>query len=134
MPDLAEASSRERDFFHEGGVDEALRAASDYGFEETRRHEIDKALSYERYSDEAEAVRRRDALQGAQLLARDVRAAEASGGLQKDLIADAFGVAHWSIAVPIGEQPAPQRLALLADERLRFVIGTAMPARASAIA
>ena len=131
MPYLAESSGRERDFFHEGGVDEAFRAATDYGFEETRRHEIDKIVGYERYSDEVEAARRRDALRGAQLLSRQVSAAEASGDLHKDLVADAFGVAHWSIAVAIGEQPSPDRLALLADERLRFVIGTGMPARAA---
>ena len=45
--------------------------------------------------------------------------------------ADAFGVAHWSIGVPLGEEPTPQRLALLPDKRLRFVIAYAMPSFAA---
>jgi hypothetical protein len=41
------------------------------------------------------------------------------------LIADAFGVAQWAIGVPAGEQVPPERLRMLPDQRLRFIVGAA---------
>jgi hypothetical protein len=50
--------------------------------------------------------------------------------LDTDLIADALGVASWAIDVPVGVDPPPNRLRLLADSRLEFVIAYCAPALA----
>lgn len=132
MPALAEATWSERAFFRGNEVRAALSDADGYAFDVARREELDRRSGYLGYDDEAEEARRRDALAGAQRLARDAQAAQARDVLREDLLADAFGVAAWSIGVKPGEDPGPERLAMISDERLRFVLGFAMPATAEA--
>jgi hypothetical protein len=58
----------------------------------------------------------------AERILREVESAETAGMLSRDLLGDAFGVAAWAIEAAPGTEPNEQRVALLADERLRFVI------------
>lgn len=123
-PLLAEYTVDERHYYHDQ-IDRFLEAAAEYAFDEARREEIDRAIGYERPDDLAEQALRGDLRRGAQRLARDVEAAEARGLIRRDLLADAFGVAQWAIGISAGAPVPPERLALLPDERLRFVVGAA---------
>jgi len=123
-PGLAESTAEARRWYHEY-VASFLDLATDYAFNEERRARIDRIVGYEQPDDPVEEALRADLLRGAQRLMRDVEAAEASGRLRRDLIADAFGVAQWAIGVPPGKPVPPERLAMLADDRLRFVVGAA---------
>jgi hypothetical protein len=53
--------------------------------------------------------------------------AEAGALLDRVLLADAFGVAAWSIGSEAGEQPTYNELGHLADARLRLAVGRFMP-------
>lgn len=64
------------------------------------------------------------------LLADQVAAAESEDQLDRELFADALGVASWAINVDVGMQPAASRLGLLTDTRIAFVIGVLSPAYA----
>jgi hypothetical protein len=123
-PLLAEHSAEAREW-HRDLVDDILVLSRDYAFDEAPRQDTDAAVGYERYDDAVEQALRQDLLLGAQRLARDVRAAEGAGTIRKPVLADAFGVAQWAIGVPAGQQVPPARLAMLPDERLRFVVGAA---------
>ncbi len=127
LPDLAEATARDRTFFREGALEVVFERTRGYASDEARRADIDAAVGYEGFDDEEEAKRRREALRGAQLLARDLEAAEARGTLRPDLLCDAFGVAFWAIGVRAGGIVSEKRLALIGDTRLRFAIGLATP-------
>lgn len=127
--ELAELTADDRAFFHEGALALVFERAHGYAFDEARREDLNAEVGWE-VLDEAEEQRRRaEALVGAQLLARGLQEARASETLRPELLADAFGVACWAIGVRAGrgEIVSEERLALLADLRLRFVIGTAMP-------
>jgi len=132
MPDLAEATSGSRDFFRRDVERIAERAAA-YARNEVERREIDQMAGYEGHLEEEEE-RREEAMQGAQLLIRNVETARAKERLREDLLADAFGVASWSIGVQPGATVTPERLALLGDVRLRFIVGYAAPAIAASVA
>jgi hypothetical protein len=62
------------------------------------------------------------------VVASQVSDAEDRGELNRDLFADALGVASWAINVAVGEQPRAERLALINDPRVTFVIGFMSPA------
>ena len=62
------------------------------------------------------------------LLASQVREAKRTGHLKPELMADALGVASWAINTEVGFQPKPDRLAMLADARMMFVVGFLSPA------
>jgi hypothetical protein len=123
-PELAGNTRGERSFYRRF-IEHFLAAPSEYAFDEAKRQDTDRAIGYERYSDPVEEALRADLLSGAQRLARDIEAARAGGALRPDLLADAFGVSQWAIGIPAGEQVPPERLAMLPDERLRFVVGAA---------
>ena len=55
-------------------------------------------------------------------LTREIQTARELGTLQEELLADAFGVAAWAIVAEPGAVVDRARTALLADERLRFVL------------
>lgn len=131
---LADESAAEREFFHEGALAVTIEETRRYAADEVRRAEMNEEANWEVFDDEAENRRRADALKGAQLLARDISAAEAGGTFRPDLLADALGVACWAIEVrPQRAEEAPyERLCMLADLRLRFAIGMAMPVAAEA--
>ena len=124
QPNLAENSRAERTYYH-GDIQRFLGMAHEYAFDEARRDEIDANLAYSGYSDEVESARRADLRGGAQRLVRDLQAAEAAGRVRHDLIADAFGVAQYAVGIPAGEEVPLERLAMLSDPRLRFIIGAA---------
>jgi hypothetical protein len=130
MPDFAAESSTHRKFFREE-VPKVLERAREYAFDQVRREDIDAEIGYGGYSDEEEEERRREAMGGAQLLSRHVEGAESEGVLHRVLLADAFGMAAWSIGIPPDSEAPPERLALLADPRLRFVLGYAAPSIAA---
>jgi hypothetical protein len=132
-PVLAALSSDERRHYHEH-LDAYLGLVVDYAFDEARREEIDERLGVTAVADAAERARRADLRRGAQRLARDLEAASAAGVLRRDLLADAFGVASYAIAVPPGEEVTWSRLMMLADVRLRFIVGAAASALGSSIA
>jgi hypothetical protein len=123
-PALAESSRAERDYYHRD-IERFLAAPRDYAFDEAKRADTDRAVGYERYGGEVEQALRSDLLDGAQRLARDIDAAAAAGRIRPDLLADAFGVAQWAIGVRAGEAVPPERLAMLPDQRLRFMVGAA---------
>lgn len=135
MPRLAAETEGQRAVFHaDGAIDAVLERARDYGFVEEQRRRIDADIGYVRYDDAAEAAWRADALAGARELARHAEEAQAHRRLKPSLLADAFGVAAASIRLAPGETPSPERLALLPDRRLRFVVGIAIPADAPRMA
>jgi hypothetical protein len=131
MPDLAEATSGSRDFFRRDVESIAERAAA-YARNEAERKTIDMMAGYVGHMEEEEE-RREETKRGAQLLIRQVEEARAEERLREDLLADAFGVAAWSIGVKPGATVAPERLALLGDVRLRFIVGYAAPAVAASV-
>ena len=63
-------------------------------------------------------------------LAEQVSDARRAKRLKPELIADALGVASWAINVDVGTQPSADRLGLLTDERIIFVVGFLSPAYA----
>jgi hypothetical protein len=132
--ELADDSAAEREFFHGGALEVTIEETRRYAADEVRREKMNKEANWEVYDDETENRRRTDAFKGAQLLARDISAAEASGTFRPDLLADALGVACWAIEVrpQHGEVAAYDRLYMLGDLRLRFAIGMAMPVVAEA--
>jgi hypothetical protein len=83
--------------------------------------------------EQAEALRTVDTLewdpnrvaQTARLLAEQIDAARARGTLDELLLADAFGMAAWSVGVPPGEEPLVEQLRKIGDPRLRLVLATA---------
>ncbi|HWO82432.1 MAG TPA: hypothetical protein VNM38_01415 [Solirubrobacterales bacterium] len=131
---LAEDSAAEREFFHAGALEVTIGETRRYAADEVRREMMNREANWEVFDDEAENRRRADALTGAQTLARDISAAEASGTFRPDLLADALGVACWAIELrPQRGEAAPyERLCMLGDLRLRFAIGMAMPVVAEA--
>jgi hypothetical protein len=132
-PELAELTAEDRAFFHEGALAVTLERAHSYAFDEARREDLNAEVGWEVLDDAEEQRRRDEALLGAQMLARALQGATARGSLRPELLADAFGVACWAIGVRAGrgEIVSEERLSLLADIRLRFVIGMAMPVVAS---
>ncbi len=132
-PRLAENTREAREVYHDF-IDLFLATARDYAFDAIKREDTDRAVGYDRYSDPVEEALRADLLEGAQQLARDIEAAQAAGTLRSDLLADAFGVAQWATGVPAGEPVPPERLAMLPDARLRFVVGAAAVAAGGVIA
>jgi hypothetical protein len=61
--------------------------------------------------------------QTAVLLGNQLEAASEQGTLMHDLLADAFGVAAWSIGAQPREEPTSYQLVHLSDPRLRVVLG-----------
>jgi hypothetical protein len=121
---LAYNTSTERRYYHDH-IERFLELPAEYSFDEARRERIDQDLDYQRPGVPAEQALRADFRRAAQRLTRDIEAANAGQRLREGLVADAFGVAQWAIGVPAGT-PAPQeRLGMLRDERLRFIVGTA---------
>ncbi len=53
---------------------------------------------------------------------RELREAQRSGRLDLGLLADALGVASWAINAPVGETISADAIALIPDERLRFLL------------
>lgn len=131
---LADDSAAEREFFHEGAMEATIEETRRYAADEVRREEMNKEANWEVFDDETENRRRADAFRGAQMLARDISAAEASGSFRPDLLADALGVACWAIEVRAqhGKIAPYERLYMLGDLRLRFALGMAMPVAAEA--
>jgi hypothetical protein len=123
-PVLAANSAAER-YYYQADIERFRTLARDYAVDEARREEIDARLGYERYASEEEEARRADLRAGSQRLLRDLERAEADGRLRRDLLADAFGVAQYAIGIPAGEEVPLERLVLLADSRLRFIVGAA---------
>jgi hypothetical protein len=131
MQDLAEATRDSRDFFRRE-VRTVTEYAAAYAKQEAERKAINEITDYSGHLEEEEE-RREEALQGAQQLIRHVELARAEERLREDLLADAFGVAAWSIGVKPGDRVPAERLALLGDLRLRFIVGYAAPAVASSV-
>jgi hypothetical protein len=127
--ELAEKTAGERRFFHEEALGLMLDGVERYASDEVRREDLNAQVNWEVFDDPAENRRRSEALAGAQWLARSVEGAQANERLRPDLLADAFGVACWAIQLhpQAGETASPDQLSLLADVRLRFAIGMAMP-------
>lgn len=123
-PTLAENTRSDRDYYH-GSVEQFLAIPGEYAYNEAVREEIDGVSGYRTYEDEVEQALRSDLRGGAQRLARDLEWASARELLRPGLIADAFGVAQWAIGVRAGEQVPPERLWMLPDQRLRFIVGAA---------
>jgi hypothetical protein len=134
MPVLAEETHDYRRQFRGAGLRAMLARGRDYAFDQASREQINEALGYSDLADAVEEERRREALDGARLLLRDVEAARANELLHEGLLGDAFGIAAWAIGVRPGEEAVPERLALLADLRLRFVLGFAAPAATATLA
>jgi hypothetical protein len=65
---------------------------------------------------------RDDLLAGADRLAGDVQGARDEGTLREDLLADAFGVAQYTVGAEPGERLDPAQLVLISDQRLRFLV------------
>ncbi|HET7486173.1 MAG TPA: hypothetical protein VFJ64_12460 [Solirubrobacterales bacterium] len=128
MPLLAEETQANREQFRGAGMRAILQLGRDYSFDEATRHQINERIGYTEVVDEVEEERRREALNGARRLLRDVDAARANEIFRPDLLADAFGLASWAIGVPPGSVVPLERLVLLDDLRLRFVLGYASPA------
>ena len=123
-PLLAGNSASERDYYRRD-IERFMTLARDYAVDEARREQIDARLGYGRYASEEEEARRADLRAGSQRLLRDLEQADAEARLKRDLLADAFGVAQSAIGVPPGEEVPLDRLLLLEDSRLRFIVGAA---------
>jgi hypothetical protein len=63
----------------------------------------------------------------ARLLGGQLEEACQNESLDKDLLADAFGVAWWAIGSEPGEEPHVNQLAHLADPRLQVVVARYTP-------
>jgi hypothetical protein len=63
----------------------------------------------------------------AKLFVAQIDLAEQQGRLDRELLADAFGVAAWSIGAEPGREPDVGRLSHLADARMRLVVGRFTP-------
>lgn len=60
-------------------------------------------------------------------LGEQVHQAKLEGNLDEELLADAFGVALWSIGAEPGEEPTVHQLSHLSDERIQLVVGRILP-------
>lgn len=61
----------------------------------------------------------------AALLADQVEAARDQQRLDESLLADAFGLAAWSVGVDPGAEPQSWQIRMLGDPRLQLAVGTA---------
>jgi hypothetical protein len=132
-PTLAENTRSDRAYYH-GSVEQFLAMPSEYAYNEAVREQIDSVSGYRGYEDEVEQALRSDLRGGAQRLARDLEWASARDLLRPGLIADAFGVAQWATGVRAGQQVPPERLWMLPDQRLRFIVGAAAVAAGPVLA
>jgi hypothetical protein len=129
VPELAERSSAERGDWR-GVVDDVIANLRKI-HEGEGRAVVDDLLETRRVNtDEEPNVATLHSIGPGLLLADQVAVAEQEGRLDRELFADALGVASWAIDVGVGRQPDVSRLGLLADARIAFVIGVLSPAYA----
>jgi hypothetical protein len=123
-PDLAERSLADREYYH-GSPELFTDWPRDYAYDAAAQEQINAAIGYVETSGAVAEALRADFRDGAQRLTRDIAAARARSVFRVDVLADAFGVAQWAIGVRAGDPAPPDRLAMLPDSRLRFVVGAA---------
>jgi hypothetical protein len=116
-PGVAEASRGHRAVFHER-IDHILRDLREYATSDTAA----ALMSVE--AEELDEGRVRDT---ARRFVAQIDAADAEGRFDRELLADAFGVAAWSIGAGPAEEPTVGQLSHLADARLRLAIGRFTP-------
>jgi hypothetical protein len=112
------AQSREHRAIFRDRIDDVIRR-----IRESVAGELANALA----SVEAEELDPDRVWATARLLVAQVEFAEASAVLDRKLLADAFGVAAWSIGAEPGDEPDVGQLNNLADARLRLVVGRFTP-------
>jgi hypothetical protein len=126
VPSLANESKTFRDDWRKemGDIVASLERLHDGG-----RYALDQLVE-KRKADTQEApnIPMLNSLDAGPILGKQVSDAKSREELDRDLFADALGVASWAINVPVGAQPAPDRLALLSDTRITFVVGFLSPA------
>lgn len=116
-PTIAEQSREHRNIFRER-IDDVITRLGD-----SVRGERAEALA----EVEAEELDPEELAATAQLLHSQIEDADERGVLDRELLADAFGVAAWSIGADPGQEPRVHQLNHLADPRLRLAVGRFTP-------